>query len=77
MTTCHDCITAAAQPHHGFTAGCDGCCARAASRSPHYHRVRSQGRLDRPYQALLDHFGLTHAEVRAAAETDALTGVAA
>jgi hypothetical protein len=68
--TCEDCTLAAAQPHHGFRANCRGCCARAAARSPHFARVKAAGQQDRPYRALLEQFGLTHSDVKAAAAAD-------
>ena len=71
--TCADCTTAAKRSHWGFTAGCRGCCARSASRTPHWRRVRDNGmQPDRQYRLLLDHFGLTHDEVRVAASLDRL-----
>lgn len=70
--TCEDCATAAVTQHHGFTAGCAGCCARAASRSPHFDRVRKLGRLDSGYRMLLDEFRLTHDQVKAASAADAI-----
>jgi hypothetical protein len=75
--TCPDCAVATQRQHHGFTGGCRGCAERAASRSPHFARVRAQGRLDRPYQALLDTFDLTHEDVKAAAQADAIWKVPA
>lgn len=74
---CFDCMSAAAGPHHGFANGCRGCCARAASRSPHFARVRQLGRLDRQYRALLEQFGLTHEQVKDAADNDAMQQTAA
>jgi hypothetical protein len=71
MTTCQDCTRAAAEPWHGFKAQCQGCCARAAARSPHFRRVRDAGMQDRAYRALLEKFGLSHDEVKAAAAADA------
>ena len=68
---CPDCTTAAEHPHHGFTAGCIGCCARAAARSPQYARVRDAGKLDRDYRALLEQFQLTHEQVKQASWLDA------
>lgn len=70
MTTCQECAAAATKLHHGFASGCQGCAARAASRSQHYLRVRQAGRLDRQYQAMLEQFGLTHDEVKAAHAAD-------
>lgn len=71
---CIDCMSAAAGVHHGFTQGCDGCKARAASRSPHFARVRKLGSQDRAYRALLEQFGLTHEQVKGAAAKDAAQG---
>jgi hypothetical protein len=52
--------------------GCRRCCARAAARAPQFAAARKSGAVDRPYRALLDQFGLTHDEVKAAAAADAL-----
>lgn len=72
-TICPACLTAAEVVHNNFREHCTGCCARAASRSPHYRRVRDAGGLqDRAYKLLLLQFGLTHDQVRAAADADAL-----
>lgn len=71
-SACGNCIAAAATEHHGFSAGCKGCCARAAARSPHFRRVRDQGYQDRHYRALLQQFDLTHDDVKAAANADRL-----
>lgn len=68
--TCPDCATAARELHHGFTAKCPGCCARAAARSPHYARVKAAGTQDRQYRALLEQMGLSHDQVKAAAAAD-------
>jgi hypothetical protein len=70
MTECPDCAAAAKVLHHGFRANCRGCCARAAARSPQFFKVRQAGMQDRGYRALLDRFGLTHAEVKAAHAAD-------
>jgi carboxylesterase type B len=69
-SACADCTAAAAQPWHGFTAKCPGCCARAAARSPHFRRVRDNGTQDRQYRALLEQMGLSHDQVKAAAAAD-------
>lgn len=68
--TCPNCATAAQVMHHGFTAGCAGCCARAAARSPHYRRCLDKGVQDREYRRLLEQFKLTHEQVREAARVD-------
>lgn len=70
---CKDCLSAAVRRHHGFAMGCRGCCARAAARSHHFHRVKQAGRLDSEYRRLLDHFKLTHDEVKAAQAADAMS----
>jgi len=71
--TCRDCTNAAAKRWHGFSQDCKGCCARAASRSPHYRRCRDNGVQDREYRGLLAQFSLTHEDVRAAAQSDAMS----
>jgi hypothetical protein len=70
--TCEDCTKAAEGLHHGFTSTCRGCWARTVARSPDFARVRAAQWVDREYLALLARFGLTHNEVKAAAETDKL-----
>lgn len=68
---CSDCAAAGQREHWGFTAGCPGCCARAAARTPHWRRVRDNGMWqDRQYRGLLGMFGLTHEQVRSAAAGD-------
>jgi hypothetical protein len=76
-TRCFDCHAALIGPAHGFTNGCTGCEARAVSRGPHFHASQQQGSLTREYIDELAKFNLTHAEVRQAAERDALGRVAA
>jgi len=68
--SCTDCDKAAKRRWHGFTNGCQGCNARAAARTPHFRRVRDAGMLDRQYRTMLQQFGLTHEEVRAAHQAD-------
>lgn len=71
MKACADCQASAQREHWGFTAGCAGCCARAASRSPHFRRVRDAAmQPDSQYRRLLSQFGLQHEQVRAAAAAD-------
>lgn len=72
MAACPNCSTATERPHWEFNAGCRGCCARAASRSPQFHDSRKAGQQTRGYRALLEQFGLTHDEVRAAHQADAM-----
>lgn len=69
-----DCTTAAKRMHHGFKAGCMGCCARAAARGPHFRRCRDNGTQDSAYRRMLEQFGLTHQQVLDAATADALKG---
>lgn len=70
--TCPACEESAREVSHLFHAGCQGCKARAAARGPHFRRCRDAGRLDRQYRELLQSFGLTHDEVRAAHAADFL-----
>jgi hypothetical protein len=68
---CPDCAAAAQQLHHGFTNGCRGCMARAAARSAQAHEWRRRGGPPtHAAQRLLDQFGLTADEVKAAARAD-------
>jgi hypothetical protein len=69
-TDCEDCTQSTKREWHGFHANCQGCNARAAARTPHFRRVRDAGRLDRQYRTMLQQFGLTHEEVRAAHQAD-------
>lgn len=68
--SCTHCTQSRVLPWHGFQANCRGCAARAAARSPHYARVKANGMQDRHYRALLEKFGLSHEEVKAAAADD-------
>lgn len=70
MTDCKACTAAATRVSHEFIAGCRGCCARAAARSPQFAAVRKAGVQDQAYRRLLAQFGLDHATVRAAAAAD-------
>lgn len=69
---CPDCQSATERLHHGFQATCRGCWARMVARSPDFARVRLAQWVDKPYLALLARFGLTHNEVKAEFERDAL-----
>lgn len=75
--TCADCKAAAERPWHGFTKGCAGCHARAVSRGPNFHASRQQGSLTREYIDELLRFGLDHAQVRQAVDSDAASKAAA
>jgi hypothetical protein len=72
LMTCENCRTAAAGPHHGFTQGCIGCCARTVARSPQFDRVRRSGLQDRAYRSLLAQFAVTHEQAKEAFRLDAL-----
>lgn len=67
---CSDCTKAAARSWHQFTANCRGCCARAAARMPQYREAQKAGVQTHAYRRLLEQFGLTHDNVRAAAQAD-------
>lgn len=68
--SCRHCAEAKAGPCWYFTAHCRGCCARAAARSPHFHEARRRGSQTSGYRMLLEQFGLTHEEVKAAHAAD-------
>jgi hypothetical protein len=70
--SCSDCQAAAGQPHHGFTASCRGCQARALARSPAFAEARRAQRLTPDYRNALERLGLSHEEVKDAARADAL-----
>lgn len=73
--SCLNCNRAIAEPWHGFSAGCKGCAARAASRSPQYraafHVHGGYGLLDRKLQALCDLYEITPQQAVEAAKADA------
>lgn len=68
--TCPECENAAQRLWHGFQAGCQGCAARAAARSPAYHHARTSGTQDADYRQMLARLGLTHEQVKEAARMD-------
>jgi hypothetical protein len=70
MSTCPDCTAAAQALHWRFTDGCTGCRARGVARGSHYRRCRDAGAQDRAYRQMLQQFGLTHEQVREAAQAD-------
>lgn len=77
--TCKDCDTAAARLWHGVTATCRGCWARSVSRSQAFKEARDADPDDPEREAKRDAYrqrlqalSLTHQEVLAAAEADAL-----
>lgn len=77
--TCEDCTKAAEGPHHGFRSTCRTCWARAVASSQAFKDARDASADDpeRPakrdaYRRRLFALSLTHQEVLAAAEADAL-----
>lgn len=68
--TCPDCTRAAVESWHIFTLYCRGCAARTVSRGIDFHRVKKNDKLDAAYRTVLDRFGLSHKEVRAAWDAD-------
>ena len=69
---CIDCDTAKVRMWHAFTASCKGCQARALSRGPLYHESHKQGLQTQLYRKQLERLGLTHAQVKAAHDADAM-----
>lgn len=67
---CSACERAATRVSHEFQAGCRGCCARSIGRSPQFAAARKAGIVDHQYRRLLDQFGLTHDQVKAAVAAD-------
>lgn len=70
LGSCEQDEAAKKRAHWYFTAHCRGCCARAAARSPHFHEARRRGSQTSGYRMLLEQFGLTHEEVKAAHAAD-------
>lgn len=68
--SCPACAGAAVRLSGEFHMGCTGCCARAAARSPQFREARNSRQQTRKYRALLAEFGLTHADVLAASNSD-------
>lgn len=75
--TCAACAEAADRVSSMFHAGCPGCMARSAARSPQYREARNAGRITHGYRLLLEqYFGAgcdlakVHDEVKAAAAAD-------
>lgn len=74
---CPDCTQSAARDWHGFTADCPGCAARAVARGPNYRESLATSRQTSKYRAELDLLKVTHDQVKAAAQSDALGKAAA
>lgn len=69
---CKDCLASAVKRHHGFTAECKGCCARAIARGPNFREAKNVGRQTPKYRDELAQFGMVHEQVQAAAAKDVL-----
>lgn len=72
VTICTDCTHAAMGPWHGFSAGCQGCAARAVARGPNFSASRKLGNQTRRYRDELAMLGVTHEQVQSAAANDQL-----
>lgn len=70
LASCEYDESARRSAHWYFTAHCRGCCARSAARSPHFFDSRKTERQTTGYRMLLQQFGLTHDEVKAAYAAD-------
>lgn len=68
--SCEDCTKAAAGMWHGFRASCQGCTARAVSRTPQHAEARRSRVLTAGYRAVLAKTGVTHQQVKDAAALD-------
>jgi DNA-directed RNA polymerase subunit RPC12/RpoP len=73
MTTCIHCREASERQSHTGDSACPVCTARAIARGKDFARVRAAGVLDNEYTALVAAAGLTHEQVKAAAEADWMT----
>lgn len=69
---CPDCTQSAARDWHGFRADCPGCAARAVARGPNYRESLATGRQTSKYRAELQMLKVSHEQVKAAAQSDAL-----
>jgi len=72
MTNCPDCAAASSTLWHGFHASCQGCTARAVSRTPQHAEARRSRVLTAGYRAVLAKTGVTHQQVKDAAALDRL-----
>ncbi|MEJ1935763.1 hypothetical protein WDZ92_36685 [Nostoc sp. NIES-2111] len=66
--TCPHCAAAAQGPHYVFQRNCKACSARDIAAGPQFHRSRAEGRQVKEYRAQLEHYGVTHDQVQAAAK---------
>ena len=67
--TCKDCATAAERLSHHFS-DCQGCKARAVARSPRFREALKGGTQTPEYRRMLEQVGVTHEEVKQAAQND-------
>jgi hypothetical protein len=70
MPDCQACAEARERRSAMFHAGCTGCVARSAARSPQAFEARTKGRQTTAYRELLARLELTHEQVKAAREAD-------
>lgn len=77
LLTCQACAAASERVSAMFQAGCPGCMARSASRSPQYREARAAGRITHGYRLLLEAYygdgcdlAQAHERVKAAAAVD-------
>lgn len=75
--TCQACTDAAERVSAMFHAGCPGCMARSAARSPQFRQARDAGRITHGYRLLLQAYygadcdiGKANEQVKAAAAAD-------
>lgn len=70
MPDCQACAASRVGRSAMFHAGCTGCTARSAARSPQAFEARTKGRQTTAYRELLARLELTHEHVKAAREAD-------
>lgn len=72
MSDCPDCQRARSEVWALFRSGCAGCRARMVARSPAFDESRRSGKLTPAYRSLLAVALVSHEEVKAAADGDAM-----
>jgi len=70
---CADCLAASQRLHVVYRTSCRGCLARMTARGLLYFKAREEGRQTKEYLSELRRIGVTHAEVKAAADADWMT----
>ena len=68
---CEDCTNASNGLWHGYKFSCMQCRARMVARGMHYIHSQRMGRQSKEYREELQKHGLSHEDVKAAAEIDA------